>query len=110
MKLDAELVGILMRLGDSINCTKNAQKAIIMQKLAKDIYEGFVKGQDGVKPVLLGSKQSFFALMLLGHLLGDCPEDRELFDVLVERSKEEAFNDRCETALFSIRFYRSFFH
>ena len=47
--------------------------------------------------------------MLLGHLMGDSTGDEELLNVLVDRSIEVAFNDNCETALESIRFFSSFF-
>lgn len=68
-----------------------------------------VKGQDGAKEMLSGYKESVFSLMLLGHLLGDSAGDQGLLDMLVERCNEVAFNDRCETALESIQFFRSFF-
>lgn len=98
-----------MWLGNSINCTRNATKSAIMQKLAKDVFESLLKGQEGAKETVIGNSKSVFGIMLLGHLLGESPKDQELLDVLVERSNATAFNDSCDTALDNIQFFRSFF-
>ena len=55
MKLDADLIGAMIWLGESIDSTKNTQKAVIMERLAKQVYDSFVKGQPGAKDSLLGA-------------------------------------------------------
>ena len=109
---NTELSELLLWLGNSLLCTRNATKAKVLQRIAQSVYTGFFKAHtdDSKKVLLASSEKSLFAVIQLGHLLGELKGDSEIIESLSAQSNAIVFNDKHAYALTDIHYFSSFYN